>query len=148
MLKCCSRFVSFHLLCNESCYCCERQRDLTGEFKVKPLGGKGGKEGSKVGRGRGEKRGKEGEIEEEKRHTTPSKPSLEKLQNISGAIKSDKGKLFLSFLHPVFLFLLLLLLLLTAPHPSRMNPPASSSEKETEAGRARKRSEKVGCVCA
>ncbi len=64
MLKCCSRFVSFHLLCNESCYCCERQRDLTGEFKVKPQGGREG--------GRERKRGKEAE-----KNIQANKPSLE-----------------------------------------------------------------------
>ena len=62
MLKCCSRFVSFHLFFIESRYCCERQRDLTTNFIVKLQGGEeGGWEGE-------EKRGKEAEA---------NKPSLE-----------------------------------------------------------------------
>ena len=50
VVKCCSRFVSFHLLPNESCYCCKRQPDLTGEFKVKTQGvGKGAFQGGQEG---------------------------------------------------------------------------------------------------
>lgn len=77
VLKCCSRFVSFHLLCNESCYCCEKQRDLTGEFKVKPQGERE-KEQRKNEEREGD--GKRRDTKEKKgKNTQVNRPSLEKV---------------------------------------------------------------------
>lgn len=113
VLKCCSRFVSFHLLCNESCYCCKRQRDLTGSSKLSHT--EGGREGE-------EKRSME---EKEK----PTRPHFKTSEHF-GDKKCDKEKLFYSLISPFFLFLLLLLLLLTAPHPSQMKTLAQSSAQK------------------
>lgn len=132
VLKCCSRFVSFHLLCNESCCCCERLRRLTVDFIVKP---------------QGERTGARTGLERKRSRENPKKPTSPHLKPSQhfGSKKSGKDKLFSSFF---FFFLLLpsspfllcsFLLLLTASHASQMNPLAWSSEKKLKQ-RARKRS--------
>lgn len=66
-LDCSSRFVSFHLLCNESCSAARgRERDLTEWFKVKP------QEGREKERGRRREDGREWKERQGKAHKPTS----------------------------------------------------------------------------